>query len=160
MPVDPVLAEVDVLGRPLLALPELVELGVAEELEVAAVDAAPASAGSPVARKSSRVAISLRLVTESSAAAGSVVALSGPGSIGSVATLSALAMHHAANRQPPEQTMQLGPEEGPLDAIHRQHRIDQNELPARQRFAGGHVARNSDREQPGHRAVAPPRRRA
>src|SRR5687768_5102392 len=37
VPVDPVLAEVEVLGRPLLALPELVELPVGQELRLAAV---------------------------------------------------------------------------------------------------------------------------
>ena len=39
VPVDPVLGEVEVLGRPLLALPELVELRVAEQLEPAPVGA-------------------------------------------------------------------------------------------------------------------------
>src|SRR4051794_25174982 len=37
VPVDPVLAEVEVLGRPLLALPQQVELLVGEELGLAAV---------------------------------------------------------------------------------------------------------------------------
>ena len=37
VPVDPVLREVDVLGRPLLALPEQVELLVAEQIHLAAV---------------------------------------------------------------------------------------------------------------------------
>ena len=37
VPVDPVLREVEVLGRPLLALPEHVELAVVEELGLAAV---------------------------------------------------------------------------------------------------------------------------
>jgi hypothetical protein len=37
VPVDPILGEVQVLSRPLLALPEVVELGVVEELDVAVV---------------------------------------------------------------------------------------------------------------------------
>ena len=37
VPVDPVLGEVDVLGGPLLALPEVVELLVVEEVDLAAV---------------------------------------------------------------------------------------------------------------------------
>jgi hypothetical protein len=37
VPVDPVLGEVDVLGGPLLALPELVQLFVAEEVDLAAI---------------------------------------------------------------------------------------------------------------------------
>ena len=37
VPVDPVLREVEVLGRPLLALPEVVELRVAEQVHLAAV---------------------------------------------------------------------------------------------------------------------------
>src|SRR5688572_26685406 len=37
VPVDPVLREVDVLGRPLLALPQVVELRVVEEIHLAAV---------------------------------------------------------------------------------------------------------------------------
>ena len=37
VPVDPVLREVDVLGGPLLALPEVVELVVAEQVHLAAV---------------------------------------------------------------------------------------------------------------------------
>src|SRR5262249_58161501 len=36
MPVDPILGEVEVLGRPLLLLPEVVELLVVEELDVPA----------------------------------------------------------------------------------------------------------------------------
>src|SRR6266511_4170470 len=39
VPVDPVLREVEVLGRPLLALPEVVELGVVEELDRAPIGA-------------------------------------------------------------------------------------------------------------------------
>ena len=58
VPVDPVLGEVEVLGRPLLALPQLVELGVAEQLEAARARRSPAapdrrSRGSPRARRSS-----------------------------------------------------------------------------------------------------------
>src|SRR4030095_16851250 len=34
VPVDPVLREVEVLGEPLLLLPEVVELGVVEQLDV------------------------------------------------------------------------------------------------------------------------------
>jgi hypothetical protein len=37
VPVDPVLGEVDVLHAPLLALPEVVELGVGEEVGLAAI---------------------------------------------------------------------------------------------------------------------------
>jgi hypothetical protein len=37
VPVDPVLREVDVLGRPLLALPELVERRVAQQVHLATV---------------------------------------------------------------------------------------------------------------------------
>ena len=69
VPVDPVLGEVEVLGRPLLALPEVIELAVVEELDLPPPFSC--SAGSELALKSSRCARDGPLRGASFASAGS-----------------------------------------------------------------------------------------